>query len=195
MSKSTKKSKSRKSERVDVDAENPVTTPRKSRQNKQTISEDIIRKIVQSVLGSSLREELKKLLPPYMIQSLPLDTKKPDTTQNKSISEAVQPDPLIIREPAPVVQESDAKDLKLWKVEIGDDRDDLLRNLTLQDQPELLATREVGDYWSEKPPKRHIHVLVEPPVTTTASNEVLELREKLASLQALLNKSVHGTCV
>jgi DNA-directed RNA polymerase subunit L len=29
-------------------------------------------------------------------------------------------------------------------------------------------------------------------VSTSASNEVLELREKLASLQALLNKSVHG---
>ncbi|PKC72153.1 hypothetical protein RhiirA1_452702 [Rhizophagus irregularis] len=38
-----------------------------------------------------------------------------------------------------------------------------------------------------KPPKRHIHVLVEPPVSTSASNEVL----KLALLQALLNKSVH----
>ncbi|RGB42240.1 hypothetical protein C1646_751287, partial [Rhizophagus diaphanus] len=68
-SKSTKKSKSRKSERVDVDAESPVITPRKSRRSKQTISEDTIRKIVQT-----------------------------------------QPDPLIIHEPPPVVQESDDED-------------------------------------------------------------------------------------
>ncbi|PKK58924.1 hypothetical protein RhiirC2_763058, partial [Rhizophagus irregularis] len=47
--------------------------------------------------------------------------------------------------------------------------------------------------WTEKPPKRNIHVIVSPPETTaTSSQEVLELREKLASLQALLNKSTHG---
>ena len=86
-----------------------------------------------------------------------------------------------------------AKDIKLWKVEIPDDQDDLLNSLTLQDQPELLATREIGDYWTEKPPKRHIHVLVEPPASTTASDEVLELRKQLATMQELLNKSVHGT--
>ena len=56
-----------------------------------------------------------------------------------------------------------AYELKLWKVEISDDRDDPLSNLTLQDQPELLATREIGDYWTEKPPKRHIHVIVKLP--------------------------------
>ncbi|PKY31625.1 hypothetical protein RhiirB3_489525 [Rhizophagus irregularis] len=88
----------------------------------------------------------------------------------------------------------DVKDIKLWKVEIGGDHlDDQLKNLKLNGSDELSAINEIGDYWTEKPPKKHIHVLVEPPVTTTASNEVLELREKLASLQALLNKSVHGT--
>src|SRR5947207_2688431 len=56
----------------------------------------------------------------------------------------------------------DADKLKLWKVSIPDDRDDLLSNLTLQDQVELLATRDIGDHWSEKPPKRNIHVLVSP---------------------------------
>jgi len=81
----------------------------------------------------------------------------------------------------------DAKDIKLWKVEIPDD---LLSNLT---QDELLATRDIGDYWTEKPPKRHIHVLVEPPVTTATSDEVLELRKQLASMHELLNKSTHGT--
>ena len=56
----------------------------------------------------------------------------------------------------------DAKDIKLWNVKIPDDRDDLLSNLTLQDKDELLATRDIGDYWTEKPPKRHIHVIVSP---------------------------------
>ncbi|RIA99378.1 hypothetical protein C1645_870075 [Glomus cerebriforme] len=52
----------------------------------------------------------------------------------------------------------------------------------------------IGDYWAKKPPKRHIHVLVEPPETTASSNEVLELRKQLASMQALLKKSV-GCCI
>jgi hypothetical protein len=54
----------------------------------------------------------------------------------------------------------DANRLKLWKVEIRDDRDDLLSNLSLQDEPELLATRDIGDYWPTSPPKKHIHVIV-----------------------------------
>ncbi|GBB98178.1 hypothetical protein RclHR1_31570004 [Rhizophagus clarus] len=57
----------------------------------------------------------------------------------------------------------DADELKLWKKEIPDDQDDLLSNLILNDEPELLATREIGDYWTEKPPKRHIHVIVKLP--------------------------------
>ena len=81
----------------------------------------------------------------------------------------------------------DAKDIKIWKVEITDD---LLSNLT---QDELIATRDIGDYWTEKPTKRHIHVLVEPPVTTATSDEALELRKQLASMHELLNKSTHGT--
>ncbi|RGB24977.1 hypothetical protein C1646_772373 [Rhizophagus diaphanus] len=52
----------------------------------------------------------------------------------------------------------EAKDLKVWKVTIPDDRD-LLSNPTLQD--ELLATRDIEEYWPEKPPKKHIHVIVE----------------------------------
>jgi len=56
----------------------------------------------------------------------------------------------------------DTKDIKLWKVEIPDDHYSELAKPALQDQ--LLATRDVGDYWSA-PPKRHIHVIVEPPVS------------------------------
>ena len=56
-----------------------------------------------------------------------------------------------------------ADKLKLWKVEIPDDRNDLLSDLSLQDNDELLATRDIGDYWIEKPPKKHINVIVKLP--------------------------------
>ena len=55
--------------------------------------------------------------------------------------------------------------LKLWKVTIPDDHDDLLSNLTLQDQVELLATKKISKYLPDSPPEEHIHVLVEPPET------------------------------
>ncbi len=84
----------------------------------------------------------------------------------------------------------DADKLKLWKVEISGDHVD---PLTLHDNDELLAINDIGDYWTEKPLKKHIHVLVEPPVTTATSDEVLELRKQLASMHELLNKSTHGT--
>ena len=87
----------------------------------------------------------------------------------------------------------DADRLKLWKVSIPGDHDDQLRNLILQDSDELLAINDIGDYWPTSPPKKHIHVLVEPPETTATSDDVLELRKQLAMMQELLNKSVHGT--
>ncbi|CAG8568241.1 3767_t:CDS:2, partial [Paraglomus occultum] len=84
----------------------------------------------------------------------------------------------------------DADKLKLWKVEIPGDRDDLLSSLSLQDSVELLAINEIGDYWTSKPPKKHIHVLVEPPETATTSREQ-KLLEKVASLKEKLSKSTH----
>jgi len=74
----------------------------------------------------------------------------------------------------------DADKLKLWKVEISDDRDSELANPALDD--ELLATRDVGDYWTA-PPKRHIHVIVEPPVQTASSSREKKLLDQLALLQ------------
>ncbi|GET51826.1 hypothetical protein GLOIN_2v1124436 [Rhizophagus irregularis DAOM 181602=DAOM 197198] len=41
------------------------------------------------------------------------------------------------------------------KVMECDNQDDFLRNLTLNDGDELLATRELEEYWLEKLPKRH----------------------------------------
>ena len=88
----------------------------------------------------------------------------------------------------------DAKDLKLWKVTIPGDQDDQLRNLILQDSDELLAINEIGEYWTEKPPKKRIHVIVSPPeTTTTSSQEVKELLDRIASLEEALNKSEYGT--
>ena len=87
----------------------------------------------------------------------------------------------------------DADKLRLWKVPISDDHVDPLNNLSLEDSDELLAIRKISKYFPDSPPEEHIHVLVSPPETTATSSEVLELREQLASLQALLNKSTHGT--
>ncbi|CAG8573945.1 11231_t:CDS:2 [Dentiscutata heterogama] len=84
----------------------------------------------------------------------------------------------------------DANNIKLWKVPISNDHDQL-RNLSLEDSDELLAINDIGDYWPTSPPKKHIHVLVSPPESTAISDEVLKLREQLVSLQTLFNKSTH----
>ncbi|POG66228.1 hypothetical protein GLOIN_2v1658885, partial [Rhizophagus irregularis DAOM 181602=DAOM 197198] len=87
----------------------------------------------------------------------------------------------------------EADELRLWKVEIGGDHlDDPLKNLILNDNNELSAINEIGDYWSEKPPRKHIHVLVEPPQSTATSSREQELLDELTTLRALLNKSVHA---
>jgi hypothetical protein len=86
----------------------------------------------------------------------------------------------------------DAKDIKLWNVKIPDDQDDLLSRLTLNDGDELLATKKISKYFPDLPPEEHIHVLVEPPATATASSREQELLDELTSLRALINKSVHG---
>ncbi|GBC06602.1 hypothetical protein RclHR1_06950008 [Rhizophagus clarus] len=67
----------------------------------------------------------------------------------------------------------DADKLRLWKVEIGDDHQ--LRNLN--DSDELMAINKIGDYWTKKPPKRHIHVLIEPPASTARIRKLTSLEE------------------
>ncbi|RGB23401.1 hypothetical protein C1646_536459 [Rhizophagus diaphanus] len=85
----------------------------------------------------------------------------------------------------------DADRLKLWKVPISDDHVDPLSNLSLEDG-ELLAIRKISKYFPNSPPEEHIHVLVEPPEsTTTSSQEVKELLDRIAMLEASLNKSEH----
>ncbi|RIB21300.1 hypothetical protein C2G38_1112978 [Gigaspora rosea] len=72
------------------------------------------------------------------------------------------------------------KDIKLWKIEIPDDHDSELADPALND--ELLATRDVGDYWTA-PPKRHIHIIVESPVPTASSSREQELLDRLTSFE------------
>ncbi|PKK57326.1 hypothetical protein RhiirC2_798237, partial [Rhizophagus irregularis] len=90
---------------------------------------------------------------------------------------------------SPVFDNIPADELKLWKVPISDDHVDPLSNLSLEDSEELLAIRKISKYFPDSLPEEHIHVLVSPPETTATSDEVLKLREEVASLQALLNKS------
>ncbi|PKY32815.1 hypothetical protein RhiirB3_475619, partial [Rhizophagus irregularis] len=100
---------------------------------------------------------------------------------------------VIKAEKAPEFDNFPADKLRLWKVEIGGDHlDDQLKNLKLNGNDELSAINEIGEYWTETPPKKHIHVLVEPPVSTVTSSREQELLDQVASLQALLNKSVHA---
>src|SRR3954451_180278 len=98
--------------------------------------------------------------------------------KDKSVSHLKK---VIKAEKAPEFDNFPADKLKLWKVKILSDHDDQLRNFTLLNQDELLAINDIGDYWTKKPLKKHIHVLVKPPETTT-SDKVLELRKQLYSM-------------
>ncbi|EXX76686.1 hypothetical protein RirG_030830 [Rhizophagus irregularis DAOM 197198w] len=80
---------------------------------------------------------------------------------------------------APRFNDIAADELKLWKVEIHDDCDDLLSTLTLENNAELTT-----------PAGEHIHVLVEPPASTATSNREQELLDRIAVLEESLSKSV-----
>ena len=84
--------------------------------------------------------------------------------------------------------------LKLWKVSIPGNQDDQLQNLNLEDSEELLAINDISDYWPTTPPKKHIHVLVEPPESTTTSSREQELLDRIASLEEAVGskKPVYG---
>ena len=77
-------------------------------------------------------------------------------------------------------------------MKIPDDRDDLLSNLTLENNAELLATKKVSKYFPVSPAEEHIHVLVEPPASTATSSREQELLDRIASLEESLNKSEYG---
>ena len=82
-----------------------------------------------------------------------------DIEKDKSISHLKK----VIKEEIDVPANLKVKDLKLWKVTIPGDQDDQIRNLILQDTDELSAINDIGDYWPESPPKKHINVIVKLP--------------------------------
>ncbi|CAG8513854.1 7023_t:CDS:2, partial [Paraglomus occultum] len=73
---------------------------------------------------------------------------------------------------APEFDSFAADRLRLWKVEIQDDRDDLLADLALQDTLELLATKKIIKYFAEQPADESIHVIVEVPAVRTTSGKI-----------------------
>jgi len=113
-----------------------------------------------------------------------------DIEKDKSISRLKD---VIKAKKAPEFDNFPADKLKLWKVEIPDDHDDPLNNLSLQDQPELLAIKKILKYFPDSPSEEHIHVLVKSPVTTTTSNREQVLLNRIALLEESLINSVYGT--
>ena len=57
----------------------------------------------------------------------------------------------------------DADRLKLWKVQIRDDKVKELNTLMLHDNDQLLAKRKISSYFTDKPLDKHIHIVVKPP--------------------------------
>ncbi|CAB5360325.1 unnamed protein product [Rhizophagus irregularis] len=53
----------------------------------------------------------------------------------------------------------EAKDIELWKVEIPDDHKDEFLDLVLNDNDKL-TEGELNRYWTEQPPKNHVHVII-----------------------------------
>ncbi|PKB96302.1 hypothetical protein RhiirA5_435054 [Rhizophagus irregularis] len=85
-----------------------------------------------------------------------------------------------------------ADKLRLWKVPVSDDYIDPLSNLSLKNKEELLAIRKILKYFPDSPPGKHIYVLISPLEITATLSQEQELLEEVTSLQALLNKSIHG---
>ena len=78
-------------------------------------------------------------------------------------------------------------------MEIRDDHDDQLSNLSLQDRDELLATKKISKYFPDLPAEKCIYVIVFPSDFVDTSSREQELLNRIASLEALLNKSVYDT--
>ena len=64
---------------------------------------------------------------------------------------------------ANILQDVDATQLKLWRVEIPDDQEIDFSSLAPED--ELKPTWDISDYWKNVPLKKHFHVLVKLPTS------------------------------
>ncbi|CAG8518905.1 356_t:CDS:2 [Paraglomus brasilianum] len=70
----------------------------------------------------------------------------------------------------------DADRLKIWKVQIRADNDKEPNKLTLHNNDQLLASRKISSYFTDKPLDKHIHIVVKPPKLIHISlNLVLEV--------------------
>ncbi|CAG8852339.1 29415_t:CDS:2, partial [Gigaspora margarita] len=70
---------------------------------------------------------------------------------------------------------------KLWKVNIRDDQEDELSNITLRDSDILLATRKIRYYFLDDPGEDYIHIIVE--AKNSLKLEVMELKDHVKALQ------------
>ncbi|KAF0538177.1 crinkler family protein [Gigaspora margarita] len=70
---------------------------------------------------------------------------------------------------------------KLWKVNIHDDQEDELSNITLRDSDILLATRKIRYYFPNDPVEDYIHIIDE--AKNSLKLEVMELKDQVKALQ------------
>src|SRR2546421_420199 len=96
-----------------------------------------------------------------------------------------------------------ANDIKLWKVDISFEEEnkklELVNtkiNVNIKDElggAELLPLSKISKHFPSQPADEHIHIIIQrPPETTATSSREQELLEEVASLRALINKSVYG---
>ncbi|GES73390.1 hypothetical protein GLOIN_2v1881079 [Rhizophagus clarus] len=76
------------------------------------------------------------------------------------------------------------------KVEISDNNNNQLRNISLHDQDELIPTKKISKYFPVIPAEENIHVIISPP-ESTRTDQARELLEQVAGLKKLFNKSVY----
>ncbi|RGB23362.1 hypothetical protein C1646_633671, partial [Rhizophagus diaphanus] len=65
----------------------------------------------------------------------------------------------------------DADKLRLWKVKISDDNNNELRNISLHDQDELVATKKISKYFPNTPAEEHINIIISLPESTSTNQE------------------------
>ncbi|GBC50440.2 hypothetical protein GLOIN_2v1775980 [Rhizophagus irregularis DAOM 181602=DAOM 197198] len=72
----------------------------------------------------------------------------------------------------------EAKDIELWKVEIPDDHKDEFLDLVLNDNDKL-TEGELNRYWTEQPPKNHVHEKVDRYLQKVCSAGVIKIGDEL----------------
>ncbi|RGB28765.1 hypothetical protein C1646_672972 [Rhizophagus diaphanus] len=67
--------------------------------------------------------------------------------------------------------------VSLWKVQIRGDSDEELNKLKLRKEDQLLSTRKISSYFTEKPLEGYIHIIIKPPeLPTVPWSDSLESR-------------------